>query len=86
MMRPTSTLRRVVPMSTDGDLSDGLGFGFWAKGAAIFFLGAIVLFICTIVFLHAIYAWGIFAALMVLAVGALVFGWIHDRRNHPATE
>jgi hypothetical protein len=85
-MRLLSTAERVAPMSTDGDLSDGLGFGFWAKGAAIFFLGAIVLFICTIVFLHAIYAWGIFAALMVLAVAALAFGWMHDRRNHPAPE
>jgi len=66
--------------------SDGLGFGFWAKGAAIFLLGAIVLFICTILFLHAILAWGFFAALLVLAVGALVFGWIHDRRNTTASE
>ena len=61
--------------------SDGLGFGFWAKGAAIFLLGAIVLLICTILFLHAIYAWGIFGALMALAVGALVFGWIHELRR-----
>jgi hypothetical protein len=86
MMRLPSAARRVEPMSTDGDLTDGLDFGFFAKGAAIFFLGAIVLLICTIVFLHAIYAWGLFAALLVLAVGALIFGWIHDRRNAGATE
>jgi hypothetical protein len=73
-------------MGTDGDLTDGLGFGFWAKGAAIFLLGAIVLLICTILFLHAIYAWGFFAALLVLAVGSLVIGWIHQRRNDAATE
>ena len=85
-MRLLPTVGKVAPMGTDGDLSDGLGLGFWAKGAAVFFLGAIVLFICTIVFIHAIYAWGIFAALMVLAVAALVVGWIHDRRNNPATE
>jgi hypothetical protein len=73
-------------MSTDGSLTDGLGVGFWAKGAAIFFLGAIVLLICTLVFLHAIYAWGIFGALMALAVIALIFGWIEQRRTNRATE
>ncbi len=80
-MRLPSTAGNVEPMGLDGDLSDGLGFGFWAKGAAVFFLGAIVLFICTLLFLHAIYAWGIFGALMALAVGALAFGWIHEHRR-----
>lgn len=80
-MRPQLAARTVVSMD-----SDGLGFGFWAKGAGIFLLGAIVLLICTILFLHAVYAWGIFGALMALAVIALVFGWIHERRNNAATE
>jgi uncharacterized membrane protein len=63
------------------DDDDGLGFGFWAKGAGIFVLGAIALFICMMIFLHAIYAWGILGALIALAVVALSIGWIHDRRE-----
>ena len=33
------------------------------------------------IFLSAIYAWGFFAAFLVLAVGALALGWLHDRRK-----
>jgi hypothetical protein len=33
------------------------------------------------IFLTAIYAWGFFAAFLVLALVALTFGWLHDRRN-----
>jgi putative flippase GtrA len=60
---------------------DDLGWGFWAKMAGVFFLGAIVLFILTLVLLHAVYAWGLFAAFLAIAVVALIAGWIFDRRN-----
>jgi len=60
---------------------DNLGAKFWLKMFGAFILGAIVLFICLMVFLHAIYAWGIFAAFLVLAGIALVFAWFKDRRD-----
>jgi hypothetical protein len=49
--------------------------------AGIFILGAIVLFILTLVFFHAIYAWGLFGTFLAIAVLALIAGWIFDRRN-----
>jgi len=60
---------------------DDLGPRFWFKCAGVFILGAIVLFIFTVLLLHAIYAWGIFGALLALAVIALALGWTHDRRE-----
>ena len=60
---------------------EDFGFKFWLKMAGLFVLGAIALFIFMWIFLSAIYAWGFFAAMLVLAVGALALGWIHDRRN-----
>jgi hypothetical protein len=62
-------------------VDDDYGFKFWLKVAGLFVLGAIALFIFMWIFLSAIYAWGFFAALLVLAVGALALGWIHDRRT-----
>jgi uncharacterized membrane protein YhaH (DUF805 family) len=60
---------------------DDFGSRFWLKCAAVFIAGAIVLFIFTVLLLHAIYAWGIFGALVALAVIALALGWMHDRRE-----
>jgi putative flippase GtrA len=60
---------------------DDLGWGFWGKMAGVFLVGAIVLFILTLVFLHAIYAWGLFATFLAIAVVALIAGWFFDRRN-----
>ena len=60
---------------------DDLGWGFWGKLAGIFILGAIVLFILTLVFFRAIYAWGFLGTFLAIAVLALIAGWIFDRRN-----
>jgi hypothetical protein len=60
---------------------DDLGWGFWGKLAGLFIVGAIILFILTVVFLHAIYAWGLFGTFLALAVVALIAGWFVDRRN-----
>ena len=65
---------------------DDLGAGFWLKLAGVFIGGAILLFIFTLLFLHAVYAWGLFGTLLVLAAVALFFGWLHDRRNPSHTE
>lgn len=56
------------------------GFTFWLKMAGLFVVGAIALFVLMWLFLSAIYAWGFLAAFLLLAVGALALGWIHDRR------
>jgi len=60
---------------------DDYGFKFWLKMAGLFVAGAIALFIFMWIFLTAIYAWGFFAAFLVLAVGALALGWRHDHKN-----
>jgi putative flippase GtrA len=60
---------------------DDLGASFWFKMAGLFVVGAIVLFIFTIFLLKAIYAWGILAAFLLIAVLALIVGWFVDRRN-----
>ena len=65
---------------------DDLGAGFWLKLAGIFIAGAIILFILTLLFLHAVYAWGLFGTLLVLAAIALFFGWLYDLRNPTHTE
>lgn len=65
---------------------DDLGAGFWLKLAGIFIAGAIILFIFTLLFLHAIYAWGLFGTMLVLAAIALFAGWMYDRKNARQTE
>jgi len=60
---------------------DDYGWTFWLKVAGLFILGAVALFVVMWIFLTAIYAWGFFAAFLVLALVALTFGWLHDRRN-----
>jgi predicted lysophospholipase L1 biosynthesis ABC-type transport system permease subunit len=60
---------------------DEYGWKFWLKVAGLFVLGAIALFVVMWIFLTAIYAWGFLAAFLVLALVALTFGWLHDRRN-----
>jgi hypothetical protein len=60
---------------------DDLGWSFWGKMAGVFLVGAILLFIFTLLFLHAIYAWGLFGTFLAIAVLALIAGWFFDRRN-----
>jgi hypothetical protein len=60
---------------------DDLGFGFWAKLAGVFLLGAIALIIVLIVFTRAVYAWGLLGAFLFLAAIALLAGWIFDRHD-----
>jgi hypothetical protein len=62
-------------------MDDDYGFKFWLKVAGLFVLGAIALFVFMWIFLSAIYAWGFLAAMLVLAVGALALGWLHERRT-----
>jgi hypothetical protein len=60
---------------------DDLGFGFYAKLAGVFLLGAIALAIVLIVFTRAVYAWGLLGAFLFLAAVALLAGWIFDRHD-----
>ena len=60
---------------------EDFGLKFWLKMAGLFVLGGIALFIFMWIFLSAIYAWGFLSAMLVLACGALVIGWLVDRRN-----
>jgi hypothetical protein len=62
-------------------MNDDFGFKFWLKMAGLFVLGAIGLFVIAWIFLSVVYAWSFLGALLLLAVGALVLGWIHDRRT-----
>ena len=57
------------------------GFKFWLKMAGLFVAGAIALFVIAWIFLSVVYAWSFLGALLLLAVGALALGWLHDRRN-----
>jgi Sec-independent protein secretion pathway component TatC len=43
--------------------------------------GAIGLFIILALFTHAVLAWGVFGAFVVLFGTALLLSWIHDRRE-----
>ena len=74
---PRTRGARILQSMDDNDF----GFKFWLKIAGLFVLGAIGLFVFMWIFLSAIYAWGFLAAFLVLAVGALALGWLHDRRN-----
>ena len=65
---------------------DDLGFGFWAKLAGVFLLGAIALIIVLIVFTRAVYAWGLLGAFLGLAAIALLAGWIFDRHDKKERE
>jgi hypothetical protein len=60
---------------------DDYGWKFWLKIAGLFVLGAIGLFVVAWIFLSVVYAWSFLGALLLLALVALTFGWIHDRRN-----
>jgi hypothetical protein len=53
------------------------GFGWYA---GIIVLIGIATMIGFLIFTRAIYAFGIFGAFVLLAVAALVYGWIYDRR------
>jgi Mn2+/Fe2+ NRAMP family transporter len=60
---------------------DDLGSHFWLKFAGVCIVGAIILLLFTVLLLKAAYAWGIFGALVAVAVIALALGWMHDRRE-----
>jgi hypothetical protein len=62
-------------------MNDDFGFKFWLKVAGLFVLGSIALFVFAWIFLSVVYAWSFLGALLLLAVVALAFGWIHDRRT-----
>ena len=62
-------------------MDDDFGFKFWLKVAGLFVLGSIALFVIAWIFLSVVYAWSFLGALLLLAVVALAFGWIHDRRT-----
>lgn len=62
-------------------MDDDYGFKFWLKMAGLFVAGAIALFVIAWIFLSVVYAWSFLGALLLLAVGALALGWIHDRRT-----
>jgi len=51
---------------------DDYGWKFWLRIAGLFVGGAIALFVVMWLFL---------SAFLVLALVALAFGWMHDRRN-----
>jgi hypothetical protein len=53
------------------------GFG-WLAGIVV--LIGIAMLIGFLIFSRAVYAFGLFGALILLAVGLLVFGWVYDRR------
>jgi hypothetical protein len=76
MMPLRSGLGKVPPMDFDD-----LGFGFYAKLAGVFLLGAIALIFVFIFFTRAVYAWGLFGAFLFLAAVALIAGWIFDRHD-----
>jgi dolichol kinase len=60
---------------------DDYGWKFWLKVAGLFVAGAIGLFVVGWIFLSVVYAWSFLGALLVLALVALAFGWLHDRKN-----
>lgn len=71
------------------DVDDGskdLGFGFWAKGAGVFLLCGIVLFIILFFVTRAIYAWGVLAGFVLLVAIALFAAWWKDRKEVEAYE
>jgi hypothetical protein len=86
-MMPRESVRAIVSATTLTERGgepmdfDDLGWGFWAKMAGIFFIGAVLLFIFTLLFLHAFYAWGLFGTFLFISILALIAGWFFDRRN-----
>jgi hypothetical protein len=60
---------------------DGLGFGFYAKLAALCVVGGIVGAVVMWVFFRAVYAWGLFGGFIAFALLLLAAGWILDRRQ-----
>ena len=65
---------------------DDYGFRFWLKVAGLFVVGAVALFVIMWIFLSVVYAWSFLGALLLLALVALAFGWLHDRRKAGSQE
>ena len=53
------------------------GFGCLAGIVVLIGIGMLVAFL---IFSRAVYAFGIFGALILLAAALLIFGWVYDRR------
>ena len=61
-----------------------LGGAFYLRLAGILVLVGILMLIGVWIFWRAWYAWGFFGAFLAIAVIALLFGWLYDRRHkHP---
>jgi uncharacterized membrane protein YedE/YeeE len=75
----------VTPVSPpDDEEEEGLGGRFYLRLAGIVALIGIVAWIGLLIFWRALYAWGLFGALLVLAAGLLIWAWFYDRRHpHP---
>jgi hypothetical protein len=62
-------------------MHEKLGFRFYAALAGITIALGIALLILFLVFSRAVYAWGAFGTLVVLAIVLLGFAWVMDRRS-----
>jgi hypothetical protein len=62
-------------------MHEKLGFRFYAGLAGFTIALGIALLILFLVFSRAVYAWGAFGTLLVLAVVLLAFAWVMDRRS-----
>ena len=61
-----------------------LGGAFYLKLAGILVIVGVLMLIGVWIFWRAWYAWGFFGAFLAIAVVAILFGWVYDRRNkHP---
>jgi uncharacterized membrane protein len=63
------------------DDETGLGFGFYAKFAAIMVAIGIAVWVFVLIIAEAIYAWGILGMFLALTVVLLGIGWYVDRRE-----
>lgn len=60
---------------------EGLSRRFYLKLAGGLAGIGILLLIGFLIFWRALYAWGFFAAFLVLALMLVIVGWLYDRRN-----
>ena len=59
----------------------GLGLGFYLRLAAVVIAIAIGFLILMLIITKAVYAWGLFGALLALALVLVLVGWVTDRRD-----
>jgi hypothetical protein len=70
-----------VSVVEQGEDDEKLGGAFYLRLAGILVVVGILILIGIWIFWRALYAWGFFGAFIALAVIAMLFGWIYDRRN-----